>query len=566
VVVLLIGFPLALFSAWAFELTPDGVKLEKDVDRNVSIRPVTGKRLDRMIILGLVAVIILMGVERMWFAGTTSTQDEITVSANAPTGKNTESELKSIAVLPFVNMSADADNEYFSDGIAEELLNVLVRVSALQVASRTSSFSYKGKTLPLSQIAKELGVNHILEGSVRKSGNRVKVTAQLIDANSDRHLWSDTYERELDDIFDIQEEISGSIVEALKVTLNVEEASVIQRMQRPTNNPEAYELYLQGRFLWRKRMENNIRASIDLLEKAVKLDPDFAKAYEALAAAWTVLPSWSGADTSECMAKAVIEANNALMLDPSLAEARAIRAHNSAFNRRWLDSLLEFEAAIESEPKNAGVRQWYAEALNEAGYQNAAMDEIEKAYQIDPAAPVINNLYTMIAGAKGENAVAIKHMNEALNAGLTLAWGHALRSLIRTGDWETIERLAYPHMPEKSLARMCVEAHRDSSLYPVIRQNMQEDNLKTGPRQLFLVYCNAMVGNYEQAFNHLDRLLKDDPTNMNMVWHRETPIVTLRQSPRFKQLLNDIGLVDLYKVRGWPDLCKMTDNGEIVCN
>lgn len=569
VVALLIGFPLALFFAWAFELTPEGVKRDKDVNRDESITPQTGKRLDRMIIIGLIAVIVMMGVERIWFAGTPTA--ELTAAKEIPTEKpavtqGVGTDQKSIAVLPFVNMSADVENEYFSDGISEELLNVLVRVSALEVASRTSSFAYKGKNLPLSQVASELGVNHILEGSVRKAGNRVRITAQLIDADSDRHLWSDTYERELDDIFDIQEEISDSIVAALKVALNVEEASAIERLQRPTDNPEAYELYLQGRFLWRKRMEENLRGAIGLLEQAVSLDPNFAKAYEALAAAWTVLPSWSNADAGESIRKAVEQANQALMLDPDLAEARAIRAHNAAYNKRWLDALIEFEAAIESEPKNAGVRQWYAEALAEAGYLQTAMTEIDKAYQLDPAAPIINNVYSMIATIQGDDAVAIRHMNKAMAVGLTAAWGHPLRALIREGEWDLIERHAYAVIPEQSFGRLCIEAHRNPSLYPEIREEAAEEKARNGFYRPMYLYCMALVGDLDEAFAVLDTMLEDDPTAINTIWSPDSPFVAMRQSPRFRQVLRDDGLVALYKVRGWPDRCRAAGVDDFICD
>ena len=559
VAALLLGFPVALLFAWAFELTPEGVKREKDVRHADSITPQTGKRLDRLIIVGLVAVIVVMGVERAWFAGTRSA-----TVADAPAQPAVAGGQPSIAVLPFVNMSADAENEYFSDGIAEELLNVLVRVSALQVASRTSSFAYKGKDLPLSQVARELGVNHILEGSVRKAGNRVRVTAQLIDAGSDRHLWSNTYERELDDIFEIQEEISDNIVAALKVALNVDEISAMERLQRPTGNPEAYELYLEGRFLWRKRMEENIRQAIGLLQQAVDLDPDFAKAREALAAAWLVLPAWSNADVGESVDKAVEQANQALMLDPTLAEARAIRAHYAAFNRRLLDALIEYEAAIASEPRNAGVRQWYSEALVEAGYLNAAMEEIDKAYQLDPAAPIINNVYSMIATIKGDDAIAIDHMNKALALGLTQAWGHALQALIRTGDWDRLERLAIPEMVEVPFLGACIEAHRDPSLYGVVLEHAADYKAQS-PNSTGYVYCMALVGELDEAFDALETVLADDPTDIKVLWDPAPAFTAMRQSPRFKEVLRELGFPALYKARGLPDRCRPLSETDFVC-
>jgi TolB-like protein len=211
---LAIGLPIAIVFAWAFEMTPEGVKREKDVDRTTSITHQTGRKINTIIISVLVIALGFSVVTHRW-AGGDGTESP---AVDAPT-QTTASSDQSIAVLPFVNMSNDADNEYFSDGISEELLNVLVRVEGLRVASRTSSFAFKGKDTSIPNIAESLGVEHVLEGSVRKAGNTVRVTAQLIDARTDTHLWSETYDRKLEDIFAIQDEISGHIVEALKIAL-----------------------------------------------------------------------------------------------------------------------------------------------------------------------------------------------------------------------------------------------------------------------------------------------------------------------------------------------------------
>ena len=210
----MIGFIPALIFAWAFEMTPEGIKREKDVDRTQSITPTTGRKLDRMIIGILAIAVAYLLLDKLVLQSPPPAPTEIAQSALSEP-ESGEASSQSIAVLPFVNMSADVENEYFSDGISEELLNVLVKVSTLHVASRTSAFAYKGKDLPISQIASELKVDNVLEGSVRKAGNRVRITAQLIDATTDRHIWSETYERERVDIFDIQEELSNNIVDAL---------------------------------------------------------------------------------------------------------------------------------------------------------------------------------------------------------------------------------------------------------------------------------------------------------------------------------------------------------------
>ncbi|NIM70538.1 MAG: hypothetical protein GTN86_08080 [Xanthomonadales bacterium] len=563
-----IGFVPALIFAWAFELTPEGIKRERDVDRAQSITPQTGKKLDRVII-GILAVVVAWFLFDEFYVepGAQNVGPSVaeggqpaTAAGGAPAGMGQ----KSIAVLPFVNMSADAENEYFSDGIAEELLNVLVRVSALDVASRTSSFAYKGKDLPLSQIARELGVNHILEGSVRKSGNRVRITAQLINAGTDRHLWSDTYERELDDIFDIQEEISNAIVDELKVALNVDERRAISRAQHPTENTEAYELYLQGRFKWRQRLEDNIRTSITLFERAIKLDPDFAKAHEALASAYAVLPAWSGALVGEALPQADQHAARALELDASLAEARAVRAHHAVFEKRWQDAYREFELALEFEPRNGGVRQWYAEVLASAGYLRAALEQIELAYELDPASPVINNVYTSIASLAGEDELAIRHMQFALDLGIPFAALVGAESLARQGDWARIERLVYPlieQYPEvPPVLKLCLEAIRDPSLAPQLRSELGAlDDARGG------VLCAARAGNLDAAFRIARRAAEEDPANVFDLWGPDAESFAIRQDQRFGELLRDNRLLELYRSRGWPDRCRPGEAEGLAC-
>jgi TolB-like protein len=568
-----IGFIPALIFAWAFEMTPEGIKRERDVNRAKSITPQTGKKLDRMIIGILTVVIAFLVADRFILHRDHPATESASPAAKpdssvdvAPAG-TTAPARASIAVLPFVNMSADAENEYFSDGISEELLNVLVRVSALEVASRTSSFAYKGKDLPLSQVARELGVANILEGSVRKSGNRVRITAQLIDAGSDRHLWSDTYERELDDIFDIQEEISNHIVKELKIALDVGEAADMARLQRPTDNTDAYELYLQGRFQWRKRLEANIRSSIELFEDAIALDPGFAKAHEALASANAVLPAWSDAEVRASLEEADVHARAALMLDPSLAEARAIRAHVMAFNKDWVRSLNEFESALEIEPRNAVVRQWYAEVLSDVGYLRQALQQIERAYQLDPASPVINNVYNDIATTAGEDVLALRHMRIAQDLGIPFAVLTALPALLRSGDWVTIEQVVYPLAEEVGLGLLvsCVEAQRDPSKLAELRQKLTETR-EASDQPLPATYCAALAGDLDGAFDDLALELEEDPANIGHYWGQTPAESALRGDERFKANLRELGLLDLYEMRGWPDRCRPAGAGDFACD
>ena len=238
---LALGLPFAIIFAWAFEMTPEGLKREKDVDRSQSITHKTGRRLNYSIIGILVVALAFSLATRDWsHRGPDDT----------PTPEVASDEM-TIAVLPFVNMSDDKENEYVSDGISEELLNVLVKVEGLRVASRTSSFSFKGKDTPIPEIAEALRVEHVLEGSVRKAGDTIRITAQLIDVKTDSHLWSETYDRKLEDIFVIQDEISAHIVEALKIALGA--GDVVETAGKPTENLVAYEAYLKGRYLWQRR-------------------------------------------------------------------------------------------------------------------------------------------------------------------------------------------------------------------------------------------------------------------------------------------------------------------------
>jgi TolB-like protein len=265
VILLAIGFPLFLLFSWVFELTPEGLKKEKDIDRTVSVTRKTGKQLDRVIILLLALGLGYFAFDKFVLD---PARDAVLVEETA---QQTRSDVlvesygdKSIAVLPFVNMSDDARNEYFSDGISEELLNLLAQIPELRVISRSSSFSFKGKDIAIPEVAKQLNVAHVLEGSVRKAGNRVRITAQLIDGRSDTHLWSDTYDRELDDIFAVQDEIAAAISVALKIKLKLVAGEMMQPEAIKTANTDAYVAYLQGRELIRGRGWVNMEGAIRL--------------------------------------------------------------------------------------------------------------------------------------------------------------------------------------------------------------------------------------------------------------------------------------------------------------
>ena len=294
----------------------------------------------------------------------------------------------SIAVLPFVNMSADPDKAFFSDGVSEEILNVLARMPELKVAARTSAFAFRDSNSTVAEIARELGVNHVLEGSVRKAGNTVRVTAQLIKADDGFHLWSETYDRELDNIFAIQDEIAENIAEALKVTFAMDVGAA--NNLTGTNSLEAYEHYLRGIGLWHERTADSLRQALDAFEAARVADPNFAKAYAGMALTWTV---WSGyilSDSEESGNNAQDYATTAIRLDPLNFEAYAALGNAvSRFWEEWDEAEANYKTAIDLNPSYATAYQWYGRLKFMQGDYEAARMLMEKALSLDPRSRII---------------------------------------------------------------------------------------------------------------------------------------------------------------------------------
>jgi len=384
-VLLMIGFPVALIFAWAFELTPEGLKKEKEVDRSRSITHVTGSKLDYLIIAVLAVVLGFFAFDK--FVLDPSREAELVqATTEAITEQAAESDKaktadKSIAVLPFVNMSDDAGNEYFSDGISEELLNVLVKVEGLRVASRTSSFSFKGKDISIPGIAKELNVDHVLEGSVRKAGNTVRITAQLIDVRTDRHLWSETYDRELVDIFAIQDEIASKVVAQLKLTL----LRAVPTVQE--TDPEAFALYLQARHLGRLFSAEGWQQSTTLLKQVLATNPDYSAAWALLGLNYLNQISTGMLESEEGLELATEALNKALTIDPdnALALSRLAGVERKSGNLPRAAKL--HERALSLEPSNRIVLANAAVLLSTLGRPDEALALEEILTSRDPVDP-----------------------------------------------------------------------------------------------------------------------------------------------------------------------------------
>src|SRR5262245_52526315 len=315
---LLLGLPLALIFAWVYELTPEGLKREQDVAREASVTAHTARKLAVIVIVLLVCAVGLVLADRFrGHVGTASTPAPTSQAAmTTPPGS---ASAVSIAVLPFVNISEDKSNEYFSDGLTEELLNVLANVQGLRVIARTSSFAYKGKDAKIADVARDLNVDNVLEGSVRKAGVRVRITTQLIRASDSSHLWSETYDRDVHDIFAVQDEISKEVVDALKVRLLRAETSVEEA--GGTRVPEAYEAYLQGRFERNKGIaEDTLKAALAAFEEAIRIDPGYARAYVGKSDVLFTMASNAYRPYDSGFRQAREAATRAIELAPDLAE------------------------------------------------------------------------------------------------------------------------------------------------------------------------------------------------------------------------------------------------------
>ncbi len=411
VVLLAIGFIPALMFSWVFEMTPDGLKRDADIAPEQSIAPQTARRMDRMIIAVLLLALTFFGFDRLVLAPrrdaalvATTTKSLEAKAATAASATPTV-DRNSIAVLPFVNMSGDAANEYFSDGISEEILNVLAGAPELKVAARTSSFSFKGKATEVPEIARALKVRMVLEGSVRKQGDQVRITAQLIDADSGFHLWSETYDRKLEDIFAIQDEIANAIGTALKVKIGGSEGQ--GAATSGTSNVAAYDLYLRGTTLWHTRREAALWDAIALFEQAVAGDPNFAQAYAGLALSYAIIGNYSNRiPYSASLALARDFAERALALDPSLPEAYTALSNVAVTEVRRDTAAALLDRAIALRPSFATAHQWRGNLLMTSGDLAGGLASHETATELDPRALVVSENHAIALRMLGRDADA----------------------------------------------------------------------------------------------------------------------------------------------------------------
>jgi TolB-like protein/Tfp pilus assembly protein PilF len=455
----------------------------------------------------------------------------------------------SIAVLPFINLSAEKNNEYFSDGITEELLNALAKVEGLLVTSRTSSFAFKGKNTDIREIGKQLGVKTVLEGSVRKYGNRVRVTAQLINSENGYHKWSDTYDRNLEDIFAVQDELANSIVNQLKKTIQIQKPSKTL-ISVPTNNLEAYNLYLKGLYNWNKWSPDYVLNAIKCFEDAVTISPNFSLAFSRLAACYIFLGATGFMSNNIAYSKAKEYADKSANIDSSLLDVHISLGMIKYFNDwDWAGAEKCFIKALEINPNSAETHQYYALLLTTLGYHKKALKECEYAHQIDPLnAPISYSLsYVYYNNNQTENAIAQANKTIELDPDFGDAWNSLAWMYLRSNQYEKAIDILNKilHEPtnimkaESGLSYAYAKLGQTERSMEFIKKATTEksDNL-TIDLELAIVYTG--LGEFDKAIESLHKAVDNRVGGLNFIngkfWKE------LHDYPRFKEILKRMNL------------------------
>ena len=489
--------------------------------------------------LGILAVLLVIGGMLLWrfeHAALAATQ------AMAPATSPATALSKSVAVLPFVNMSGDPRNEYFSDGVTEEILNALAQVPGLKVAARTSAFAFKGKDEDLREVGRVLGVATVLEGSVQRAGDEVRITAQLIDTRSGYHLWSEKYDRKLTNIFAVEDEISAAIARKLQVQWNRGHDGA----QRRPVDPRAHDLYLRGLTLFATR---SMPAAIDAFEQAVRIDPQDAAAWASLAETKAILPSYALVPISATNQAALDAADKALALDPNLPLAHVARGIVFANQMRWPDADAAFRDALRVAPGDAEAIDQYAQFLYAVGQLRPALAEIERSLQRDPLSGPGGAIRAQLLFALHDEHAALSQMQRTLQAHPEGLLEHRIAVWVYVGQRDYVEaerqmRIASTligHDPDATTA--LIRGMADPALAPAAARSLQTNPALAALRRDAIVRALilAALRDREGALAALEDFARNgSSTTPQLLWY---PIFDpIRQEPRFQAVLSKVGL------------------------
>jgi TolB-like protein len=523
---LILGFPLAIFFAWAFEMTPEGLKLEKNVDREASITPTTGRKLDRTIILMLVIALVYF----IWQAQKAPTVEELV---------EPEAGQESIAVLPFENMSSDAEQEYFSDGLTEELLNLLAKIPELKVTSRTSAFFYKGKDIKLADVGRELGVDHILEGSVRKSGKKIRITAQLIEVDSDAHLWSETWDRDLNDVFEIQDEIAAKVVDELRVQLLGTLPHAV------ATDGDAYSLYLQARHTINQRTYESLLRGEKLVNKALEIDSDYAPGWVLKAHIHSQQGDVGARLPNEIISEARAAVDRALELDPNSAAAHALAGDLMiSYENNYADARAAFERALELDPFNLdAVYQtslYYAFIARPEKALPLALSVLERDPLFTANYSTLGYVYAMLGRYEEAFEICKERAAIAPESYGTYAYvANPLIALERYDEaltWASQERLDGFRYASLAIIHWHMGNHEESNeaLASLLAN-------KSGGWDWQAVQVHAVRGEFDEAFAAMNAAYENRDSGLQLILG-DMHVQSLRSDPRYMEMVRKIGI------------------------
>jgi TolB-like protein len=557
VVAACLGFPFAMIFSWFYEWTPHGLQRESEIAPNESITRQTGRKLDRWIIAILALAVVLLLANQFVLHRDDNKPAATAAGATPIPGK-------SIAVLPFSDLSSKHDQESFSDGMAEEILNALARIKNLKVVGRASSFHYKGKDADLKTIGADLGVAHILQGSVRNQGEQLRITTTLLQTSNGVQEWSNTYDGKLADVFNLQESCARDIAAHLDVFLG--EDGKQRLVDKTTDNAEAYALFIEAQTMVNARVGDNLPRAIAKLERVTILDPKFARAWAKLAIAHAVLPQYvRGSDWPTNLDLSASAAQRAIALDPDDAEAYAALSYVAFSRRRYVEMVAPAARAVVLEPENFTANYWTANELAATGRSTETEVIIDKVLSRDPANALALYYKSMLRFLAGDIAAATSAAQraEALGlplGGLTLSHISALhrdydrgadqlgRALVAMGttftsaQLQAIYRGAYMGEAQRAAALQMIAARPDDQYVSSMLLRLGE------PERSF------------EDFEHSSTGLSD--AYLNFLWYPDAWSRKARQSPAFQGFAKRIGLVDYWKKNRWPDLCVPTpENG-----
>ena len=575
IVLLALGLVPVMMLAWAYELTAAGFVRDRGPDAEGAENRNTGRRLDQVTIAMILLALGVVAAERFVVPKGAVPQPSVTTPTEAPPVATLEPAIppepatpaprESVAVLPFANMSPDPENEFFADGIAEELLNVLSGIEGLKVASRTSAFSFKGRQTSIRDIARTLNVAHVLEGSVRKQGLKVRITAQLIDAENDKHLWAETYDRDLDDIFAVQEEIARAISTALGGALGFSGDARKVEVTAPTDDLQAYELYLRARQLFYQRGEALLTAR-KLLDDAVARDAAFAEAWALLAAVHFVSPDYVGVPKRESLDAALVAAEKAMTLDDGLALPYAVMAQIKAERGDRIAREAHLGEAIKRDPRDSTAWLWRGIHYLEVGDLARAEQDLERANEIDPLTGITHGWLATARGKAGDIAAAEAGLKRAFDLGWSAAgWNHMSFALASGDRARAIADLQsyVGRFPEqapttadafKAAYATIQDPANSAALIEAVRADTRGVNGTGWSATL------SVLGLHREALEvELDpRLPRGSTYLFREMW--SPPARGVLDEPAFLEVAERDGLMAYWKAKGFPQGCTLVES------